>query len=653
MTQPHRPVKHTTPRVVYRWVSGRPLDGVGKSDSTYAHAGTKATTPHGRAGRWAMRPGYQRQLIRHGTTAGVAFAAYAYTVAPVVTTVAVEAGAAGAGAYYAVRTVRGIRNAGHGRRYVRPLAAVLGPQLGVAPHLRPRDWLTVPPELATGRIDRAGRLYRAGIITARIAELIRADKAWDRLTGPIERKADQVLQRLRQPVAPALDKLSTYLQARRDERRDNAEIIVRLPAGIPLGAELRTAILNAISTKVTDQNLTATWHTYGAAPYVTLRAAPSVPDRVVFADIRDLIEAASESKPIIGLGTGRKAVAVDLDADAPHGLFSMASGAGKSVLIRALAAQLLHNGAQVIVIDAKRVSQSWLKGIPGVIYCRTAEMAHKTLLELAEEVDRRYDLIDMAEPGEEDSVDVGPRIVLLYEEMNAMVGKLNRYWANTRDKDDPKASPAMAAFADIIAMGRQGKVHCLAVAQMGTARTLGGPEVRESFSNRILGRYTMNAWRMLAPEVWPMPKPSTRQGRVQVVLGGTATETQTVFFTTEEARAWAMSGPVHVPTEWSQPFGRGVSPTVRDASDLGGKVSPVPRRDTPPDVRVTLEEASEDQGDAVVPMKYEALRKARQREDFPMGVRRGRSTEYSSAALRMWYANRSNTRTEADAEIEV
>lgn len=91
-------------------------------------------------------------------------------------------------------------------------------------------------------------------------------------------------------------------------------------------------------------------------------------------------------------------------------------------------------------------------------------------------------------------------------------------------------------------MGRQVRMHVLLVAQSATARALGGPEAREQFATRILARYSMNAWRMLAPEIHPAPKSTEHPGRAQVVIGGTARETQVLFFTDAEAREWAITG---------------------------------------------------------------------------------------------------------------
>lgn len=54
-------------------------------------------------------------------------------------------------------------------------------------------------------------------------------------------------------------------------------------------------------------------------------------------------------------------------------------------------------------------------------------------------------------------------------------------------------------------MGRQVRLHVLLVAQSATARAIGGPEMRENFSTRILVRYSLNAWHMPVPAGQPHP----------------------------------------------------------------------------------------------------------------------------------------------------
>ncbi|MEV6332859.1 DUF87 domain-containing protein [Streptomyces sp. NPDC051909] len=260
--------------------------------------------------------------------------------------------------------------------------------------------------------------------------------------------------------------------------------------------------------------------------------------------MRDLLAGMPESAPLIGLGANKKTVSVDLDHDSPHVLISAGTGGGKSTILRTIACQFLHNGAEAYILDFKRISHGWARSVPGVTYCRDIADIHDALLHLGHEGQRRIRLAE--ELGDDvlasEPEKVGPRIVILLEEINATMKQLARYWEKIRETGDPKTSPAVDALAEILFMGRQVRLHVLLVAQSATARALGGPEMRENFSTRILVRYTLNAWRMLVPEVHPAPKPTRHPGRVQVVLGGIARETQVLNLSEAEARAWAIAG---------------------------------------------------------------------------------------------------------------
>src|SRR4051812_24078367 len=55
---------HSIGRVAFRFVSGRPLDGVARTDARFLRAGTRALTRTGYASRWAMLPGWRRAVVR-------------------------------------------------------------------------------------------------------------------------------------------------------------------------------------------------------------------------------------------------------------------------------------------------------------------------------------------------------------------------------------------------------------------------------------------------------------------------------------------------------------------------------------------------------------------------------------------------------------
>jgi Helicase HerA, central domain len=355
---------------------------------------------------------------------------------------------------------------------------------------------------------------------------------------------DPLHQALAQPlgIAEQTDP-RRYLHVPKNFSDDTAVIRIDLPVSLRFNQDL---VADLIAKKLALENISFTWRHAGREPHVLIKKAHRPPNKLRFTDpdVREILATMPESAPLIGLGAGKKKVAVDLDHDSPHVLVSAGTGGGKSTILRCIACQFIHHGAHAFVLDYKRISHPWARGVPGVTYCRDIAEIHDALIYLGHEGRRR---IRLAEQLGDDVLDneperVGPRLVILLEEVNATMKQLAHYWSKIREKGDPKTSPAIDALAEILFMGRQVRLHVLLVAQSATARALGGPEMRENFSTRILVRYTLNAWRMLVPEVTPAPKPTTHPGRVQVVLGGTAHETQVLNLTDDQARQWAMSG---------------------------------------------------------------------------------------------------------------
>ncbi|GGM84816.1 hypothetical protein GCM10012275_64450 [Longimycelium tulufanense] len=315
---------------------------------------------------------------------------------------------------------------------------------------------------------------------------------------------------------------------------------VELPADFT--GEGKQDITNIITTKLALQDVSFSFKLDGRNHYLVARQTPRPPAKVLFADpaVRARVESAPESAPMIGLSHQDRAVSIDLDTESPHILVNAGTGGGKSVTLRAIVSQFLHNGAQATFLDRKRHSHKWAYDIPAVHYCKLLPEIHDALIALGEEGERRNLIVDEWR-GDDRDAPVGPRHLIVFEEANATIGKLRRYWTQIRTKNDPKESPAIEALGDLMFMGRAVKMHVLMVAQYGTANSLGGPEMRENFTTRILARYSANAWRMLASDV-PMPKRTRHTGRAQVILGDTPYETQVLFMTEKEAYEWAMSG---------------------------------------------------------------------------------------------------------------
>src|SRR3990172_849495 len=130
--------QHSLPRIAYRLVSGRSLDGVARTDATYLHPGTRALTETGRASRWAMLPGFKRQAVRLATLPVLAVTATGYVAEPGVS----QIGGSALAGLLAIRGARSARTRLRTRRfrsiYIRPLARVVGPMAGI-PEGTPAD----------------------------------------------------------------------------------------------------------------------------------------------------------------------------------------------------------------------------------------------------------------------------------------------------------------------------------------------------------------------------------------------------------------------------------------------------------------------------------------------------------------------------------
>lgn len=391
----------------------------------------------------------------------------------------------------------------------------------------------------------------------------------------------------------------------RSEDTDGTE--VALPPDMAFPAELKRSVLDIAASKLAVDHLGATWHEGGRRPTVVFRPIPQAPSQVRLDDVQAAIAAAPDTRPVLGLAKLGQVISADLEADSPHILESAGSGGGKSVLARLLIAQFLNRGSLVYILDRKRVSHRWAKHLPGVKYFRDPEEIHSALVALGAEGDRRQRLFD-----DDESANLGPRVLVVVEEINSTTGKLRDIWQEARGKEEPKSSPAVTALGELVNMGREVGMHVLVIGQQTTARALGGGEVRESFATRCLTRYSVQTWKMLCGELWPMPKSSSVLGRWQIVALGKATECQVAFLTVQEAQALAMAG----------------CPSPASLADQADKVGTRVPRDTH---QASLREA--------FGADYDRLRKAMQRDDtapVAVVVVKGGGSLFDRAELDEW-----------------
>lgn len=426
---------------------------------------------------------------------------------------------------------------------------------------------------------------------------------------------------------------------------DEQGVRVLLPADFIGRDKQRAHLERTVRSKLgLGEATTVVWRLTSRQHEVVFKAKARPPAKALFRDpaIRVLVERARESKPLLGLGVGDQRIAVDLDSESPHIACSMGTGAGKSNLIRVVTAQLMHRGASCVICDLKRRSQRWARGLDGVTYCREPAEIHDALIALAGEAMARNIAAD-AYP--DDAEPPWQRRLLVLEELNSTMDELGVYW---RDVLGGKGtSPAVRAYRQILFMGRQVKVNIITAAQLLTAQTAGGPAARAQYGTIVMSRFNERAWKMLLPEITPAPKAGRHVGRGWVALGGQADEAQLLFMTEAEARDWAASGKSSAVRQ--SPVAPG-SHTNGDDESLGNSDANVAPRPVlavvgepeTPDGLVTLRQASLDQGDALVGLRYAALRKAAEPgREFPTPARRvGKTRFYDPDALARWAANR-------------
>ena len=524
--------RHTAPRIVYRYVSGRPLDG--RPGYPYLAAG---------AGRW---PGWRRQLVR------LAVPAAAFTTLQEPHSAA--AAAAIAGGAVACRLRRRLVRRRFRREYVTPtLAAIAAPLGGVQVRLHVDPGLgSLTPRLATP-----------------LSPAEEATRRWygERVEPVLRWPADRAMRAwwaVQRATAPVTARLAVFRRPGAEQVGPRIELTVDSPY---LTREQRQLVSSIVGSKIPAGELVESWDQVGSrvtARWVVRRRPPT---RVGHDEVLAALPGLAEWEFFLGASTGGAPVVLSLRDDSPHIAVSAGSGAGKSVLAQLVAVQVLARGGQVIILDRKG-SHRWALGLPGVDYCLKPAQVHDALIRAAVLADERNTLA----LHEEEGWDPGPRWLVICEELNATIGQLVNFWADTRAKDEPKRSPAVTALGELLFMGRSAKVNVLAVAQMLTARAIGGPEARENFGIRCLARYTTNAWKMLVPEA-AMPRASRTLGRWQIVIGGQATECQVAYLTRAQARtiaAPALTSPDGLDRALSRDVpGDGDMLTLRDAVDHG------------------------------------------------------------------------------------
>jgi hypothetical protein len=257
----------------------------------------------------------------------------------------------------------------------------------------------------------------------------------------------------------------------------------------------------------------------------------------------------------------------------------------------------------------------WLRRIPGVLYASEAEELHEALLWLDDELLRRSRLVSSAADPDAASAGLTPLVAVL-EELTSAYNRLKAYWKSVKGPEDPALSPALTALANLANMGREMRVHVLMAGQSLTAKTTGGPEGRESFGARVMGRATSNAWKMLAPQIKPAPVKRLPPGRWHIVVGDTIREFQVPFV---DLKNEVSPDSVARLIEWAT-GGKPVPDVPRMMAGWegggGGRNAESPSSEPPTPAGITLRQYAEESG---VELKT-ITRWRERRSDFPSWV---------------------------------
>jgi hypothetical protein len=162
-----------------------------------------------------------------------------------------------------------------------------------------------------------------------------------------------------------------------------------------------------------------------------------------------------------------------------------------------------------------------------------------------------------------------PTIDIYVEEINSTTNLLQAYW-NTVLGGSGK-SPAITALMTLVNMGREYCMHVWIAAQRASASVFGsnGGDLRESFQTRLMAKWTVQTWKMLAGNA-QYRRPIGGRGVWARVQDDEVEIVRVPFWTTGEAREWAIQGtpcPVN-------PLPGGAHPATGDALTAEPDIAP-------------------------------------------------------------------------------
>lgn len=316
-----------------------------------------------------------------------------------------------------------------------------------------------------------------------------------------------------------------------------------------IGAQEKQVILEAVTTRLPIEAPDETWNLRGRNRSVMLTQSEPPPFPVSWGDALAAIQAAAANELVFGIGK-RAAVSKASYGESPHVAIPGGSGGGKSNLAAFLLLQELLRGSLVFNLDPKWISHLWLQDLPNVISAHDTPALHLALSWLGKELLRRTKAAYYSAAGTgRVRGNVGPRIIVLCEELNYGMDGLKDYWREIRGKEDPKQSPAIGGLKAIATAGRASDMHAWLIAQLMTAASTGVSDstIRTNCGITAMTRWDEPGWKMSVGKHVPMPTPTTIPGRIQLVTGDGPRETQVPYLhlddkdteVSDQAVAWA------------------------------------------------------------------------------------------------------------------
>lgn len=525
--QAEYPRKVRLGRLLFRFFTGRPLDGVRRTDAIFIRRGRNSLDPSGWASPWSFLAGWQRLAAR-------LLGLYVVTWGGLLLLAAILRKALGSWTPDWAWTLTPSRVLMVHVAWVLIVGAVPGTWWAVR-------YFGMSLRVPVLTVERQGvwvRVHLDGWVPVEVP----GRRSWERkYVRPVAAAAQAVLGTSRHPKDAR-----KWVQVPRTFRDvDGKPVVLSLPTGFTGDAGTQKRLVSAVGNRLGLRAPSVTWDLEGDQPRVLISAPPVPPDHVTFAEVRETLERLPELEIFLGLAARREVLTAHLKGDSPHVGVSAGPGAGKSEEIKGFIMQALRWGWGVVVLDWKAVSQKWCKGLPGVVYLTDIADIHDMCVRLGEEVDIRKGLYerDPSMPGKS-------RVLVVAEEMNVTAPLLTTYWANLRATAEPEdrrvmplRSPAILGLQAANFGGRQFGMFLVFIAQKFSARvTNGNADLRESFKVRLLARADVPTFKMLAPQIKPVPPVTTKEGRWYAVIGQECVAFQGALITDEEARDFALGG---------------------------------------------------------------------------------------------------------------